>query len=429
MAKARGLGLVLDGPALQAGTDYAKSLDAIKASGEGLRNSIGHALIPAVKPLVDELTTWISNNRELVASKIGEWARDFAAWVEEHRSNQVGAGMKSFIEGVGSVARGLGNWKLIVGGLIALKIAPFLLSTAAGFTAIATAAAAATGALIGYEAYQHLLANNRVGRGIGAGVAGVASAFGSDGARTAIAESNWGGLSTAQRQAAAKNYASLRASAERVPDFQPGNGSNHRVISASQRRPVEPLVIRSRWLAQLRRCAEWVGVRPGVGIAANLGTESGFNPSAVGDRGAAYGIGQWHADRQRAFEKFAGRSIVGSSLEDQLKFVNYELTEGGERSAGDRLRTAKTAGDAAGIVSRYDERPADTEGEASRRGALAERVAPEGPYGSGGGGADPTVHVEVTMSNAPPGTKVKTTTTGGATASARIGHSAIGEIA
>ena len=99
MAKARGLGLVLDGPALQAATDYANSLDAIKASGEGLRNSIGNALIPAVKPLVDQLTTWISNNRELVASKIGEWARDFAAWVKSIDWNQVGAASRTSSKG------------------------------------------------------------------------------------------------------------------------------------------------------------------------------------------------------------------------------------------------------------------------------------------------------------------------------------------
>ena len=53
-----------------------------------------------------------------------------------------------------------------------------------------------------------------------------------------------------------------------------------------------------------------------------------------------------------------GRPINGSSLQDQLKFIQWELTDpkSKERSSGDRLRAAKTAEDAADIVDRYYER-------------------------------------------------------------------------
>lgn len=109
-----------------------------------------------------------------------------------------------------------------------------------------------------------------------------------------------------------------------------------------------------------------------MGIAANLQQESGFRHDAVGDGGNAYGIAQWHKDRQENFRRFSGKSIRESTPAEQLEFVNYELTKGAEKSAGDRLRMADNAYDAATTVSQYYERPADREGEAQRRGQLAQ---------------------------------------------------------
>lgn len=103
------------------------------------------------------------------------------------------------------------------------------------------------------------------------------------------------------------------------------------------------------------------------GLVANLWQESMLNPTAVGDNGHAYGIAQWHEDRQAEFKKLFGIDIRKSSLEQQLQFANYELTQGKEQSAGNRLKSATNALDAGAIVSRYYERPADKEGEATRR--------------------------------------------------------------
>lgn len=108
-----------------------------------------------------------------------------------------------------------------------------------------------------------------------------------------------------------------------------------------------------------------------AGIAVNLQRESGGNIGAIGDHGQAYGLGQWHPDRQAAFKDWAGKDIRQSTRDEQLAFVNYELTEGSEKSAGTRLRGASSARDAGDIVSRYYERPADEAGEARLRGARA----------------------------------------------------------
>lgn len=108
-----------------------------------------------------------------------------------------------------------------------------------------------------------------------------------------------------------------------------------------------------------------------AGLAANIKRESAFRPDAVGDNGKAYGIAQWHPDRQAEFKKKFGKDIQGSSMEEQMAFMHYELTQGNERKAGNMLRGTTGAAEAAAAVSKHYERPADREGEAARRGQLA----------------------------------------------------------
>jgi hypothetical protein len=108
-----------------------------------------------------------------------------------------------------------------------------------------------------------------------------------------------------------------------------------------------------------------------AGIVANLKRESAFNSQAVGDSGKAFGIAQWHPDRQEDFKRTFGKDIRNASFEEQLAFVQYELTRGREKAAGDRLRRSSSAGESGAIVSRYYERPAAQGSEAALRGNIA----------------------------------------------------------
>ena len=116
-----------------------------------------------------------------------------------------------------------------------------------------------------------------------------------------------------------------------------------------------------------------------AGLAANIKRESAFKADAVGDNGKAYGIAQWHPDRQAEFKKRFGKDIQGSTLEEQMAFMHYELTEGREKGAGNKLRQATSAQDAAAVVSKHYERPADREGEAAKRGQLAAAMMGNAP--------------------------------------------------
>lgn len=132
-----------------------------------------------------------------------------------------------------------------------------------------------------------------------------------------------------------------------------------------------------------------------AGIAANIKAESNFKTNAVGDGGKAYGIAQWHPDRQKNFYKVFGKDIRQSTFQEQLAFIDWELRNT-ESRAGNSLRAASTAAEAAAIVQNQYERPANKDpryrasiamgfaGEGT--GAMAARTTPmgTGPAGAGG---------------------------------------------
>lgn len=137
------------------------------------------------------------------------------------------------------------------------------------------------------------------------------------------------------------------------------------------------------------------------GIVANLQSEnSKFDPHGVGDEGQAYGIAQWHPDRQRDFKAFSGKDIRNSTLEEQLAFVNYELTKGKEQNAGNKLRGATSAAQAGSIGSMLYERPGAVQEAALNRARLAKNIFDTDltpAQGQGGGGTAVTQHNTITI--------------------------------
>ncbi|WP_333572815.1 phage tail tip lysozyme [Sphingomonas sp.] len=111
-----------------------------------------------------------------------------------------------------------------------------------------------------------------------------------------------------------------------------------------------------------------------AGIVANLDAESRMeaNIRQIGG-GPGYGLGQWEGPRQADFAAFAGHDIRNSTFEEQLAFVQHELT-GTESAAGRRLQQATSARDAGAIVCRYYERPADIQGDSAYRAQLAATI-------------------------------------------------------
>ena len=92
-----------------------------------------------------------------------------------------------------------------------------------------------------------------------------------------------------------------------------------------------------------------------AGLVANLQAESYDHIDPAAENSGAYGIAQWRGSRKRDFEQEMGQPIKGSSLDDQLKFVQWELNNT-EQRAGRLLKQATTAAEAAEIVDEFYER-------------------------------------------------------------------------
>jgi len=123
-----------------------------------------------------------------------------------------------------------------------------------------------------------------------------------------------------------------------------------------------------------------------MGITASLQAESGFNPSAIGDGGQAYGNAQWHPDRQANFAKAFGKSIKGSSQQEQWAFVDWEL-KNTEARAGELLKATSTVADAVNVVTASYERPKYTTKDQAVRRDIAKTYLPSAGYVKSG--ADP----------------------------------------
>jgi murein DD-endopeptidase MepM/ murein hydrolase activator NlpD len=94
-----------------------------------------------------------------------------------------------------------------------------------------------------------------------------------------------------------------------------------------------------------------------AGLVGNLQAESfaRLDHTAVGDGGKAYGIAQWHPDRQANFKRAFGKDIRQSTFEEQLAFVMWEFNNT-EKRAFSRLKAATSPEEAAAAVNSYYER-------------------------------------------------------------------------
>lgn len=112
-----------------------------------------------------------------------------------------------------------------------------------------------------------------------------------------------------------------------------------------------------------------------AGIAGSILQESRGDPNIVNPKSGARGIAQWLGSRVKDFEAYAGHSLSQSTLDEQIAFMNYELTQGKEQAAGRAIRATSTAQDAAIQHSLKYERAGRDEMNNARRVALGEAIA------------------------------------------------------
>jgi hypothetical protein len=113
-------------------------------------------------------------------------------------------------------------------------------------------------------------------------------------------------------------------------------------------------------------------INQSAGIVANLVSESRLDPGIGQFGGPAYGIAQWEAPRRTDFQAWSHRPMQGTSLLDQLRFVQYELRQSRVYSgAGTAISRTTTAFEAGRVTSLQYERPRDRVNQPVQRGNTA----------------------------------------------------------
>jgi hypothetical protein len=117
-----------------------------------------------------------------------------------------------------------------------------------------------------------------------------------------------------------------------------------------------------------------------LGMVGNEEGESGFDPHNVGDGGQAGGSFQWHKERRDQILAGTGIDVwsKNTSHSDMLRAAHWEMTAGpdqGARKAWDALNNSPTPAVAAAAGVKYYERPLDQQGDAYKRGIMANRWA------------------------------------------------------
>ncbi|MFP3186888.1 MAG: hypothetical protein RXR52_27790 [Paraburkholderia sp.] len=165
LQKVRELGGEMSGPAIAAATEFQYHMLMMQTAIDGLKNSISAALMPVLQPLIDQLTQWISKNRELIASKIAEYAQKIADWVKTIDFKKVWDDITGTVKGVLSFVDAIGGWKVALAGILAVMGAPLLTAIATlggalvdlGAIVWANPILAALGTIgfLSYEIYKH----------------------------------------------------------------------------------------------------------------------------------------------------------------------------------------------------------------------------------------------------------------------------------
>ena len=445
------LGYVMGDDAVKRGKEFSMSLAGLGIAVDGVKNSIGDKLIPVMEPLIDQFSVWLATNRELIATDIEGWAKGFSKWIKSIDWTKVGDGIVKFGEGIGKVVDWLGGWEnaaiLVVtvmnAGLIGSVLSLGLTLGRAGigilaFTGLlsgwkvaAIEAGAATEGAAAAAASRGLL--GWIGGGVAAAGAGIGAMF----------------YSPTLNDGEDKEVAKIRAS-QGLPPVEKqtaDQATRENAVSSAWRQLQGVDKGQSTLLMDYFQSKGW-SKNNAASVVGNLADEnSKFDPQALGDFGRARGLAQWHPDRQKQFEGWAGYKMTDPRADalKQAEFIDWDLTQGKYKSVGDRLRNAKSAEEGAVIFSNGYESPKDGNGDvARRRGQMANQLnlpplsaAPAGPYAKpadasaapGAGGTAGIVKVEIEHKNMPEGTKVNVKTEGDVQASSRIAYSGVGSIA
>lgn len=338
----------------------AKRQSAFRALGQA-SEQLGRALLTRLTPAIEMLASWLT--------RLGQWFQEhpaaFTAFAATLGAVAVAVtasltlmSIKGFLGLVASLvkvpAAATAATTAMEGAAVAGSKGLLTMLTGLASSAALLAAAGAVGYAIGSLIWK-AVEGTKIGDKIGEFVTVTMAAFGDKDAQAAI-------------------ETELNAKAGLGP--QPTGRGKAAAPKTASNAPATPLA-KGQAEGDIKRFVEMGWTREqAAGIVANIQAESSGNERAVGDNGSAYGLAQWHPDRQREFMRKFGKDIRQATRDEQLQFINFELREGKEAAAGRALSQATTAQQAAQVIVNQYERPADRAGESTKRSNIAAMLAP-----------------------------------------------------
>lgn len=328
-------------------TDLSPEVREVMDLFSGFVRSNSDAWLANIKTGADQLTASIKSvNWEKIGLEIKAWW-DYIKAIDW---NKVGQEIKSFGQTADGAAQFVGGWAKAVELLFALWVGSKFLAVLRNVQMLAAASGAGLGGIskliaaagVGYAAHKGLETadpNDNIGGWMDSNVPGASFLD-----------------NLASKVGMGRSYAEQNA---------------RKAISAAS--PAD--------MIKIANIAVGMGMNRGqaMGLLSNAMAESSLDPFSVGDSGKAYGLFQWHGDRQAQYTARYGHTMQSvkdkdAATKEQMDFANWELSHT-EKRAGDLLRQSSDAGMSGAIVSRYFVRPKDQDGEVEKRGALAEYLA------------------------------------------------------
>lgn len=124
-AEAERLGIVVDQDGVDSAKVFGDNLDRLKFSLLGVSLSIGKHIIPIIEPMINAFREWIIVNREMIATAIVDYCREFAETIKQIDFKELISTMIDFVKQCNSIFKALGGLKTVaiaVGAIFASKL-------------------------------------------------------------------------------------------------------------------------------------------------------------------------------------------------------------------------------------------------------------------------------------------------------------------
>lgn len=124
-SEAERMGIVVDQDGVDSAKAFGDNLDRLKFSLLGVSLSIGQHIIPIIEPMINAFREWIITNREMIATAIVDYCREFAETLKQIDFKELISSMIAFIKQCNSIFKALGGLKtvaIVVSAIFASKL-------------------------------------------------------------------------------------------------------------------------------------------------------------------------------------------------------------------------------------------------------------------------------------------------------------------